>query len=100
MQHKILINDKDKDNEKHSFTGSHDAAYSNAHRTIGMGNYEAHEFILNFGDESETNGIETVQRSTINVQLESWFTLDGRKLSGKPTKGGLYIHNGKKVVIK
>jgi len=65
-----------------------------------MGNYEAHEFILNFGDESETNGIETVQRSTINVQLESWFTLDGRKLSGKPTKGGLYIHNGKKVVIK
>ena len=29
-----------------------------------------------------------------------WYTLDGRRLSGKPTKKGLYIVNGKKVVIK
>jgi len=29
-----------------------------------------------------------------------WYTLDGRKLSGKPAQKGIYIHNGKKVVIK
>ena len=29
-----------------------------------------------------------------------WYTLDGRKLSGKPAKAGLYIYNSKKVVIK
>ncbi len=29
-----------------------------------------------------------------------WFTLDGRRLDGKPTKAGLYINNGRKVVIK
>ena len=29
-----------------------------------------------------------------------WFDLQGRKLDGKPTKRGLYIMNGKKVVIK
>jgi hypothetical protein len=29
-----------------------------------------------------------------------WYTLDGRKLDSKPTKAGLYIMNGKKVVIK
>ena len=29
-----------------------------------------------------------------------WFTLDGRKLSEKPTQQGLYIVNGKTVVIK
>ncbi len=29
-----------------------------------------------------------------------WCTLDGRRLSGKPTHRGVYIHNGKKVVIK
>jgi hypothetical protein len=28
-----------------------------------------------------------------------WYSLDGRKLSGKPTQKGLYIHGGKKVVI-
>jgi len=30
----------------------------------------------------------------------AWYTLDGRKLNGKPTKPGLYINNGRKVVIK
>ena len=29
-----------------------------------------------------------------------WFTLQGRRLSAKPTESGLYLHNGKKVVIK
>ena len=31
---------------------------------------------------------------------ERWYTLDGRCLSGKPTTKGLYIVDGKKVVIK
>jgi hypothetical protein len=29
-----------------------------------------------------------------------WYTVDGRKLQGKPTKKGMYILNGKKVVVK
>lgn len=29
-----------------------------------------------------------------------WFMLDGRKVSGKPSQKGIYIRNGKKVVIK
>ena len=30
----------------------------------------------------------------------SWYTLDGRKLSGKPVQRGIYVNSGKKVVIK
>ena len=30
----------------------------------------------------------------------AWHTLDGRRLSAKPAKSGIYIVNGKKVVIK
>ena len=30
----------------------------------------------------------------------TWYTLDGRLLEGKPTKEGLYIHHGNKVVVK
>lgn len=30
----------------------------------------------------------------------AWHDLQGRRLSAKPTKSGLYLHNGKKVVIK
>lgn len=29
-----------------------------------------------------------------------WYTLDGRRLSGKPTAKGIYINNGQKVIIK
>ena len=29
-----------------------------------------------------------------------WYTIDGRKLSGKPTAKGIYIHNGKKIILK
>ena len=35
---------------------------------------------------------------TIDNASESWYTIDGRKLSGQPTKKGVYIHNGKAVV--
>ena len=31
---------------------------------------------------------------------ENWYDLNGRKLKGKPTKKGLYIKDGHKVVIK
>lgn len=34
------------------------------------------------------------------VEGSYWYTLDGRKLSGIPAKKGMYIWNGKKVVIK
>ena len=29
-----------------------------------------------------------------------WYTIDGRRLNGKPTRSGVYINNGVKVVIK
>ena len=29
-----------------------------------------------------------------------WYDLQGRKLGSKPTRKGLYINNGKKIVIK
>ena len=38
--------------------------------------------------------------SYVKEDARGWCTLDGRRLSMKPTKKGLYVHNGKKVVIK
>ena len=54
-------------------------------------------FVLNFSGESSS--IENIPSSIFNLQSEGWYTLDGRKLSGKPTQKGIYINNGKKVVI-
>ena len=30
---------------------------------------------------------------------DGWYTLDGRKISGKPNKQGMYINNGKKITL-
>ena len=59
-------------------------------------------FVLDFGEGEEATGIGNL---TINSQLstlnsDTWYTLDGRKLAGKPTQKGLYINRGVKIVIK
>ena len=43
-------------------------------------------------------GVEEVRSE--EVKSEKWYTLDGRRLSGKPSRAGVYIYNGKMCVIK
>lgn len=50
-------------------------------------------------DPNSTTGISPVTRQPSSL-TDAWYTLDGRKLSGKPALKGIYIFNGKKVVIK
>lgn len=40
------------------------------------------------------------QRIADATEVETWYTLDGRRLNAAPSRKGLYINNGKKVVIK
>lgn len=51
-------------------------------------------------DEDPTgmdNGLQTAVNGPLN---DLWYTLDGRRLDGKPTRKGIYITNGKKHIIK
>ena len=48
----------------------------------------------------ETTAIGTLDTTTGEVSFDGWYTLDGVKLSGKPSTRGIYINNGKKIVIK
>ena len=52
------------------------------------------------GVDSNTTEIEDVRYNKEDAQNERWFTLDGRMLQGKPSQKGLYIKNGRKVVIR
>ena len=45
-----------------------------------------------------TTGIETINPEPLTVG--QWYDLEGRKLQGKPAQKGVYICNGKKVVVK
>ena len=44
-----------------------------------------------------TTGISAVN---CPISASGWFTLDGRKMNGTPTKKGIYMNNGKKVLVK
>ena len=63
-------------------------------------------FNLNFGDGSEETGILSFSKESGNqgnnpefLNSLDYYTLDGQRLDGKPTRKGLYIHGGRKVVI-
>ena len=56
------------------------------------------EFMLNFGDEATSLNEELRIK---NEELAgAWYTIDGRKFGGKPTQKGIYINNGRKVIVK
>ena len=61
---------------------------------------EAPARILNI-IKDETTGLFRLSNdnSTDDINVR-WYTLDGRRLSGKPMKKGLYIKNGDKIVVK
>jgi hypothetical protein len=49
-------------------------------------------------DEATT--VEGLKNSRIEGFNGDWYTLDGRKLDAAPTRKGVYIVNGRKVVVK
>ena len=50
-------------------------------------------------DDSQTSGIKS--RTAITSASDGeWYSIDGRKQNGTPTKKGIYIRNGLKVIIK
>ena len=62
---------------------------------------EARSFQINFDNEDLT-GIVNIERQSLDVKRSAgtWYSLDGRKLSTEPLQKGVYIHNGKKIIIK
>ena len=53
--------------------------------------------VLNFGDEE--NGILLMEDGRSKME-DAYFTLDGLRLLSQPISPGIYIHNGRKVLIK
>lgn len=52
------------------------------------------------GANDGTSALRGVVAEGTNGKSDAWYTLQGRRLSAKPTKSGLYLHNGAKVVVK
>lgn len=81
--HIIFTNKKANSN---SGAQTNDMAYNN-------GNY--------YGDNVTYGNATGISVIKANAQTdESWYTIGGTRLSGKPTQKGVYIHQGKKAVVK
>ena len=50
--------------------------------------------------DGETTGIIAPKNDNGEMTTDKWYTIDGRMLQGIPTQKGVYILNGKKVVMK
>lgn len=54
-----------------------------------------------YGDNVTYGNVTGISVIKANAQTdESWYTIGGTRLSGKPTQKGVYIHQGKKAVVK
>ena len=63
-----------------------------------MANTEARIFIEE--PDGSTTVIKAISAEGEAVAADGWYTLNGIKLNSVPTEKGIYINNGKKVVVK
>lgn len=103
------------DNTKLYLGASNTYYYPNAPMTIGAqraifqlkNGYRAAEPVSGGGVriftpdfKEENTSILTLKSDADSPQSEIWYDLQGRSFSGKPTTKGVYIHQGKKVVLR
>ena len=50
--------------------------------------------------DGSTTAIGAITAEGVAVPAEGWYNLNGVKLNGMPTEKGIYINNGKKLVVK
>ena len=75
--------------------------YANTSTSGNSGSSEARGTLQFIIDDEEPTGITEFETSTTKKQdTDVWYTLDGRRLSVKPSKAGIYIHQGQKEYIK
>ena len=50
--------------------------------------------------DGSTTAISEINAEGIAIPAEGWYTINGVKLEGAPTQKGIYINNGKKIIVK
>ena len=70
-----------------------------AHFMVPVGSGLVKGFRMNVGGETSIISIDN-GRWTMDNEAGAWYDLSGRKLEGKPAQKGVYINNGRKVIIE
>jgi hypothetical protein len=69
--------------------------------TFTIGNKQAC-FIIKLQSASSPTAIKGISTSRRDIRnnADGWYSLDGQQFQSTPTRKGLYIHNGRKVIIR
>ena len=67
--------------------------------TVHTGEGPAPRFVL-ITEIGGTTGIEDVRGLMSDGRGDKWYDLNGRRLQQKPTQKGVYLNNGRKVIIR
>lgn len=65
--------------------------------TQSNGKYTCKDVTATWAPPTGITGTPTINNTTTD---NAWYTLSGMKLGKKPAKNGVYIHQGKKVIIR
>ena len=69
-------------------------------KTSKFGGTPSYASKMYFYDGEETTSVNEERRVNSEESADAWYSLDGRRLNGKPTTTGLYIVGGRKVIVK
>ena len=84
----------------YKFTGASLNPYK-AHLEITPPPAQSAPSFFGFGGSGENTTAISAPESHASTELSGdYYTLDGRKLQGKPTQKGIYVRNGRKIIIK
>jgi hypothetical protein len=62
-----------------------------------------------YGKINAKKGLDYIQDQAVGIRSmddgsritdQVWYSLDGRRIGGKPTVKGLYIHQGQKIIVR
>lgn len=67
---------------------------------VGPGKSSGQYVVTNVTKEVNTGIDQPITENTGKNVNNAWYTLSGMKMNQKPNQAGIYIHHGKKVVIK
>ena len=67
---------------------------------VGPGKSNGKYVVTNVTKDIDTDIDLTITENTDSNTNNAWYTLSGMKMNQKPNQAGIYIHQGKKMVIK
>ena len=53
-----------------------------------------------FSVSIEAGDPDAIHSTVLGLSAETWYTVDGLRLDTKPTKPGVYVRNGQKIIVK